>query len=473
MRLLRAAGPGNLPRLNEISLDAWTLGFAFALSLLSGLVFGLTPALKYAGSRISFNLRAGGRSLSESRERRRARSVLVIAQIAMALVLLVSAGLMIRTFEALRGVNPGFTNPDRIQIVRTSIPESLVPEPERVIRIQNDIVEKLAAIPGVNSVAFASEMPMDGIPTDWDAVRAEGKDPGDQIPPLRVFRYVSPGLLQAMGTQLIAGRDYNWADLYERRPGVMISENLARELWGSPAAAVGKRIAASIPQSPWREVIGVVQDVHDNGVRKAASKIVYWPSHGTDIYRLAGQPDAIRTVTFAIRTGRAGSENLLEQIDRAVWSVNASLPLASVQTMQDIYDKSLSQVSFTLAMLGIAGAMALLLGVIGIYGVIAYAVSQRRREIGIRLALGARQREVRRMFLGEGLALAGIGGTIGLAAAMGLTRLMKSLLFGISPLDPVTYAGVPLVLAAAAALASYLPARRAATVDPVQVLRAE
>ena len=473
LRLLRAAGPGNLPRLNEISLDMGTLGFAFALSLLSGLVFGLIPSLKYAGSRISFNLRAGGRSLSESQERRRASSVLAIAQIAMALVLLVSAGLMIRTFQALRGVNPGFTNPDQIQIMRTSIPKSLVPEPERVIRMQNDIVEKLRAIPGVSSVAFASEMPMDGIPTDWDAVRAEGQNSGGQIPPLRVFRYVSPGLPQAMGTQLTAGRDYTWADLYERRPGVMISENLARELWGSAGAAVGKRIAASLPNSPWREVIGVVQDVHDNGVQKPASQIVYWPSYGSDNYGRVGRPDAIRTVTFAIRTGRAGSASLLEQINRAVWTVNASLPLASVQTMRDTYDKSLSQVSFTLAMLGIAGAMALLLGVIGIYGVIAYAVSQRRREIGIRLALGAQQREVRRMFVGEGLLLAGIGGAIGLAAAMGLTRLMKSLLFGIGPLDPVTYAGVPLVLAAAAALASYLPARRAAAVDPVQVLKAE
>jgi ABC-type antimicrobial peptide transport system permease subunit len=208
-------------------------------------------------------------------------------------------------------------------------------------------------------------------------------------------------------------------------------------------------------------------------VQKAASKIVYWPSYGNDIYGPGGRANVSRTVTFAIRSRRAGSENLLSQLNQAVWSVNANLPLASVQTMRDVYDKSLARASFTLVMLGIAGAMALVLGVIGIYGVVAYAVSQRRREIGIRLALGAQQREVRRMFVGEGLALAGIGGAMGLATAMGLTRLMKSLLFGISPLDPVTYAGVPLVLAAAAALASYLPARRAAAVDPVQALKAE
>jgi predicted permease len=473
LRLLRALNPGNLPRLNEISLDWETAGFTVAVSLLSVLVFGLFPALKYAGLRISMSLRAGGRAMSESRERHRARSVLVVAQVAMASVLLVSAGLMIRTFQALHNVNPGFTYPEQIQIVRTSIPSSLIREPERVIRMQNDIVEKLMAIPGVSFAAFSSEMPMDGIPTGWDAIRSDGKDLGEDIPPVRVFRYISPGLLQTMGTQLVAGRDYTWTDLYGRRLGILISENLARELWGSPAAAIGKRIASSLPKSPWREVIGVVQDVHDNGVQKPASNIVYWPSYGVNMYDPTRGADAIRTVTFAIRSTRAGSESFLDQIHRAMWSVNASLPLASVETMRDIYDRSLARASFTLVMLGIAGAMALMLGLIGIYGVIAYAVSQKRREIGIRLALGAQPMELQRMFAGQGLALAGIGAVIGLVAAIGLTRLMKSLLFGISPLDPVTYSLVPLVLVAAAMLASYLPARRAAAVDPVEALRAE
>jgi ABC-type antimicrobial peptide transport system permease subunit len=217
----------------------------------------------------------------------------------------------------------------------------------------------------------------------------------------------------------------------------------------------------------------VAEDVRDNGVQKPASKIVYWPAYGSDIYDAARRPAAIRTVTFAIRSNRAGSETFVNQINQAMWSVNQSLPVASVQTMQDVYDRSLARTSFTLVMLGIAGALALVLGVVGIYGVIAYAVSQKKREIGIRLALGAQQTEVRRMFVGQGLALAGIGAAIGLIAAMGLMGLMKSLLFGISPLDPVTYAGVPLVLAVAAIVASYLPARRAAAVDPVEALKAE
>ena len=186
-----------------------------------------------------------------------------------------------------------------------------------------------------------------------------------------------------------------------------------------------------------------------------------------------GAPAAIRSVTFVVRSGRTGTAGFLDQVRAAVWSVNASLPLASVGTMQELYDRSLSQTSFTLAMLAIAGTMALLLGIIGIYGVIAYAVSQRKREIGIRLALGAELGTVRRLFVGHGLRLAAIGTAIGLLAAAGTMQLMKSLLFGISPLDPATYAAVPVVLAAAAVLASYLPARRAASVDPVEALRAE
>jgi predicted permease len=473
LRLLRVIDPGNLPRLNEISLDWQTLCFSVAISLLAGLLFGLFPALKYAGLRISISLRAGGRSLSESRERHRARSVLVVAQVAMALVLLVSAGLMIRTFQALRSVNPGFTNPEQIQIIRTSFPRTLIPEAERVIQMQNDIVEKFMAIPGVSFAAFSSEMPMDGIPTDWDVIRTDGKDIGEDIPPVRVFRYVSPGLWQTMGTKLVAGRDYTWEDFYGRRLGIMISENLARELWGSASAAIGKRIAGSLPKSPWREVTGVAQDVHDNGVQKPASKVVYWPAYGNDKYDATRRPDATRTVTFAIRSKQAGSQSFLNQVNQAVWAVNPNLPLASVQTMRDVYDRSLARASFTLVMLGIAGVMALVLGVIGIYGVIAYAVSQKRREIGIRLALGAQPVELRQMFVRQGLALTGIGAAIGLAVAISLTRLMKSLLFGISPLDPVTYAAVTFALAAAATLASYLPARRAATVDPIETLRTE
>ena len=473
LRFLIASGPPSLPRLSEISIDPRALAFTLIVSLLSGLVFGLIPAFKYAGGRISGTLRGGGRTLSQSLERHRARNVLVVGQVALALVLLVSSGLMIRTFQALRNVEPGFTHPEQIQTMRISIPFSLVREPERVTRLQNDILDKLAAIPGVTSVGFASALPMEGTPANWDAILAEDKTyTAIEIPPLRLFKNVSPGFFKTLGTRLAAGRDYTWTDLYSRRPVAIISENLARELWGSAPAALGKRVGTGLSSGHWREVIGVVQDVRDNGVREAAPATVYWASFGDSLYS-PRQLEVARTVTFTIRTGRAGTESFLTQASQAVWSVNASLSLASVRTMQDIYNRSLGRTSFTLVMLGLAGAMALVLGLVGIYGVISYAVSQRRREIGIRLALGAQPSELRRMFVRHGLVLAATGVAIGMGAAVALTGLMSSLLFGISPLDPMTYAAVPIVLIVAAMLASYLPARRASAVDPVEALRAE
>ncbi len=468
LRLLISIGPANFPRLDEISIDPRVLVFTLVVSLLSSLLFGLIPAVKYAGHRIS--LASGGRSASHSRERHRTRDILVVAQVALALVLLVSSGLMIRTFQALGRVEPGFTHADQLETVQISIPASLIPDPERVIRTQNDVLDKLAALPGVTSAAFTSALPMEGVHGNWDAVFIEGeKYPRGVFPPLRMFKNISPGFFQTVGARLIAGRDYTWADLYGHRHFVIISENLAREAWGSPTAAIGKRLRSG---DPWQEVIGVVQDIRDNGVQEPAPAIAYWPAIMENLYR-PGPAVVARSVTFAIRSPRAGTEIFHDQIRQAVWSVNANLPVAAVRTMQEIYDRSIARTSFTLVMLAIAGAMALLLGIVGIYGVISYAVSQRTREIGIRLALGAPLGGLQSMFVRHALALATIGIAIGLAAAIALTRLMSSLLFGISPLDPLTYAAVPLVLLAAAMLASYLPARRASSVDPVEALRAE
>jgi predicted permease len=471
LRLLVAIGPANLPRLGEISIDPRSLGFTLLLSLFSGLFLGLIPALKYGGSGIALALRSAGRSASVSRERHRTRNLLVVAQVAMALVLLIGAGLMIRTFQALRTVDPGFTHAEHLQTMRISIPGSLVAEPQRVLRTQNDIADRLAAIPGVTSVGFASQMPMEGFEANWDSVSAEDQTPVGAIPPMRFFKNVSPGYFRTAGTRLLAGRELTWIDIYNQRPVVMVSANLARELWGSPSAGLGKRLR-EFTSMPWMEVVGVVQDVHENGVQKKAPETVYWPTLMANLYG-PSPADAVRSVTFVIRSDRAGTQGFLNQVRQAVWQVNASLPVASSRTMQDIFDQSMTRTSFTLVMLGIAGAMALVLGIIGIYGVMAYAVSQRRREIGIRLALGAPQGEVRRMFMRYALSLTGIGVAIGLVAAASLTQLMNSLLFGIAAMDPVTYVAVPLVLLAAALTASYLPARRAAAVDPVETLKAE
>jgi predicted permease len=459
LKLLIALGPNSLPRLAEISLDAPSLAFTLALSLLAALLFGLFPAFKYAGTKISLVLRSAGRTASASRERHGVRNLLVATQVALALILLVSAGLMIRTFQSLRNIAPGFTHAEHLQIMRISIPPALVAQSQQVTRIQNNISDKLAAIPGVTSVGFASEMPMEGLETGWDIIIPEGRpDATEENQPLRMFKYVSPGFIQTDGTKLVAGRDLTWTDVYDRRPSVLVSENLARELWGTPSAALGKRFTELGDR---REVVGVVEDVRENGVNEKAPSIVYWP------------PITQRSVTYVVRSDRTGTASFLSEIRSAVSAVNSELPLTSLRTLQDLYDHSLARTSFALVMLAIAGSMALAIGIIGIYGVISYTVSQRTREIGIRLALGAQQGTITRMFVQHALLLAGIGAAIGLAGAVELMQLMKSLLFGISPRDPLTYAVVPAVLILVAAFASYFPARRAAAVDPANTLRAD
>jgi predicted permease len=297
-----------------------------------------------------------------------------------------------------------------------------------------------------------------------------GGEPGLN-PPFRTFKFVSPGFLAATGTRLIAGRDLAWDDIHGRRSVVMVSENLARQLWGSSAAALGRRIHELGGKVQWREVVGVVENVHDDGAEKQPPPTVYWPFA---IANYAG--DALnvrRNVSFAVRTPGAGTEAFWKQVRQAVGSVNRNLPLVGARTLRQIYDESMAQTSFTLVMLAIAGAMAVVLGIIGVYGVIAYSVAQRRREIGIRIALGAQAAAVKGMFLRHGFLLTGVGIALGLVAATGLSTLMSSLLFGVTSFDPTTYGATATVLLVAAMAATYIPARRAASVDPMDTLRGE
>jgi predicted permease len=472
LRMLAASGLAHLPRIENISIDGWVLTFAVGISLAAGLIFGLIPVFKYARPHLSQALRGGGRSLSQSKDRHRARNILVVVQVALALVLLVSSGLMIRTFQALRHVDPGFTGAHDVQTLRISIPSTQVKEPERVTRMEEAILRKIEALSGVSSVAMITGVPMDGNTTNDPVFAQDLTYREGTIPPVRRFKFISPGYFSTMGTRLIAGRDVSWTETYNMTPVAIVSENLARELWRDPRAAVGKRIRVTT-QDDWREVIGVVADVRDDGVPLKAPATVYWPLLLKNFEGDKVKVTVRRGVAFAIRTPRAGSTSFLQELRQAVWSVNPNLPLAGVTTLETLYDKSLARTSFTLVMLAIAGGMALLLGVIGIYGVISYSVSQRRREIGIRLALGAPLQEVTGMFVRHGLVLSGIGAACGLAAAFALSRLMKSLLFDVSPADPVTYVSVSAGLIVAAMLASYLPARRATKVDPVEALRAE
>jgi predicted permease len=470
LRLLAAIAPAYLPRLENITIDAPVLLFTLAISLAAGVLFGLIPVIKYASPRVAASLRGGGRTVSQSKQRHRARNTLVVLQTALAAVLLIGSGLMIRTFQALRHVRPGFTEPAELETLRLEIPDGQIKDPERAVRMYQQILGKLSAIPGVASVAFSNSVPTDGN-NSTDLLYAEDRAYAEgQLPPLRRFKFVAPGFFQTMGTRLVAGRDVTWTDLYDKRDVALVSENMARELWHTPTAALGKRIREGM-KDPWREIVGVVEDVRHDGADQKAPATVYWPLMMRNFW--GNEISVQRDVVYAIRSNRAGSESFLKEVQQAVWSVNSELPLARIRTMEEVFRASMARSSFTLVMLAIAGGMALLLGIVGIYGVISYSVSQRTREIGIRIALGSPLGSVRAMVVRNGLFLTAIGVALGLAAAAALTRLMVSLLFEISPVDPLTYLAVSGGLLGAAAAASYFPAHRASAVNPVEALRAE
>jgi putative ABC transport system permease protein len=469
---LVSIAPTGIPRIHEIGIDVPVLLFTLAITLFSSLLFASIPIFKYAGARLNTSLREGGRSLSQSREQHRARNILVVVQVALALVLLICSGLMIRTFRALMHVPPGFVEPDSLQTFRFYVPEAQIPdsESERVVRMEEEILNKLAAIPGVSAAGFSSSLPMDGEDSN-DLIFAQDRSYAEgDIPPIRRFKRISPGFFKTLGTPLIAGRDITWTDMYQKIPVVVISENFAREYWHDANNALGKRIRPTNIDD-WREIIGVVGDVHDDGVNQDAPTSVYWP---VLMDGFEGEKESLRRdVGFTVRSPRAGSEAFMKEVRETVWSVNPNVPLSSVHTLGYFYTQSMARTSFTLVMLAVAGGMALLLGIVGIYGVIAYSVSQRTREIGIRMALGAQRQTLISIFVRHGLLLTGIGIVCGLVGAFAVMRLMSSLLFNVSPLDPVTYAAVTVGVVVTAYLACYLPSRRAATIDPVDALRAE
>ncbi len=470
IQLLLALSPAQLPRLDDITIDPMVLGFTLAISLAAGLLFGLIPIVKYANPNLGNALKEGGRGSSDGRERHRARNALVVAQVALALVLLVASGLMIRTFTAMRDIEPGFSNPGEILTFRIAIPTAIAKDAPQVASMHEQILRRIEALPGVSAASLTTSITMDGNDNNDPIFREDKPLPDGQMAPLRRFKWVPENYFKTMGRTLRAGRDITWADVHGAAPVAIITESLAREFYGEPAAAIGQRIR-NTPKAPWREIVGVVGNEHDDGVTRSATTVVYWPLMMRDFW----EPGIVaqRNVAYVIRTPRLQDQGFLREVQQAVWSVNQNLPLAPVRTVQEIYDESMAETSFTLVILGIASAVTLLLGLVGIYGVIAYIVSQRKREVGIRIALGAHSGEVQRMFVTRGLMLTGIGLVVGLAAAAALMRLMSSLLFGVNPFDPITYVTVVGGLAVVALIATWLPARSATKIDPMLALRSE
>jgi putative ABC transport system permease protein len=470
LKLLSASNLVHLPRSGNVRIDGWVLAFTLIVSIGFSALFGLIPVLRYVRPRLENALRSGGRSMSHSKNRQQLRSFLVVLQVALTLVLLVTSGLMIRTFRNLHNVDPGFRNAQEIETVRIGIPDEQVKEPERVMRMEQAMLDKVSGVNGVVSASIVSSVPMGGGESNDPVYAADKTYREGTIAPLRRYKSIAPGYFATMGQRMLAGRDLTWADIYNGGAVAIVSENTARDIWGAPDAALGKRIRSN-KKDDWREVIGVVADEHADGVDKPAPTIVYWPLLAKNF---EGAPlDVERYVSFVIRSPRASSISLRNEIQNAIWGVDSNLPLAKLDTLQTFYNRSLARTSFTLLLLAIAGSMALVLGVVGIYGVVSYSVTQRTREVGIRLALGAPIAQVTTAFVRGGVILSAVGCACGLAAALALAPLMKSLLFSVSPSDPLTYAAMSVSLILAAALASYLPARKATKVDPVEALRAE
>ncbi len=462
--LLRTIAPAELPRIDDIGIDSLVLLFTVSVSLLSGVLCGILAVVRFGQPSIPA-LKEGGRMGTDAPGRRRTRDALAAGQVALALTLLIVSGLMMRTSLAMRQVPPGFTRPGEVQTFVVAIPESLIRDSQLAVRTFESVADQLAGVPGVTSVGLSSSITMDGEDNGNYAAIEDFPDPDGARVTLRRFKSIGPRYLETMGNRLVAGRSITWSDIREQRPVVMISEPLARQHWGDPAKAIGKRLRGSSPQDPWRAIIGVSGNERDDGLTQPPTPIVYWP--------MLNESYDWRSMAYAVRSTRVGAPGFVRELEQAVWSVNPDLPLAAVQTVAEIQEHSMADTSFALVMLGIAASVALLIGMVGLYGVVAYAAAQRTRDVGIRMALGAGIVDVRTMFLRHGLWLTTVGIAVGIGLALALTRVMSAFLFGVGPMDPITYASVSAALAGVTLVATYLPARRASRVDPVVALRAE
>ena len=455
--LLRRMAPAALPRVDEIGIDGVVLLATLTTSVVTALVFGLIPVLRVRTSNPGV-LSDANRSCTDAPGRHRTRNVLAVTQIALALLLLVVSGLMVRTFVALRQVQPGYARPAEVLTFGAALPPALVRPREQVVHTYEQMAERLKHVPGVVSVGLANMIAMDGI--GGAPIFVEDR-PVTGTPPLRRIKAMAPGYLETMGTPLVAGRAITWTDIRQLARVVWVSENFAREYWGEPAKALGKRVAGA--PGDWLEIAGVVGDVREAGLNQSAPPLLYFP--------MADRQFVSRAMTFVVRSNRVGNAGFLRELQHAVWSVNKNVPLAKVRTMEAIQAASMAQTSFAMVMLAIAASGALLLALVGIYGVVSHIVTERTREVGIRIALGATGGDVRRLFLRYGLALTMVGVVLGTTASMLVGPVVSALLYGVSPTDPITYAGVTIVLGAVTILATYLPARRATLVDPAAALR--
>jgi putative ABC transport system permease protein len=444
-----------------LALDGRVVLFTAAISIATGLLFGAAPAFQSAMVQLNSVLKQGGGRAGASTRSRRMRDALVVCEVALALVLLVAAGLMLRTLAHLGSENPGF-EADHLLTLRTMLPSARYKDDAQRLAYFNTVLDRVRGLPGVTGAGFSSDLPFTSI-GDTEGFRVEGRPrPANNVDLDALYRETTNGYLQAIGARLLEGRFFNDYDGPNSQPAVIINQTFAKAFWttGSP---IGKRVQVGDEKEPWRTIVGVVADIRERGLLLSMKPAVYlsdYQVHNPDsdylAIRTAGDPLALA--------------NALRQ---AIWSVDPEQPVSGVGTMRELMERETSSRREAMILLSAFAGLALLLAALGIYGVLSYAVTQRTQEMGIRIALGAERARLIRMIVRQGLGVAGIGVVIGVAAALALTRALAGLLYGVAANDPLTFAAMPLFVILIAALACYIPARRAAALDPLAALRYE
>lgn len=458
--LLRRVNPGNIPRLDEISIDARVLGFTLAVSLVTGLIFGLLPALQISRKELYGPLKDGGSQLSAAQSRQRLRNLLVISEVALALVLLIGAGLMIRSFQLLLAVDPGF-NPENVLTMRMSLPLRKYPEPHQRLAFLGEVLDRIEDLPGARSAGLVTTLPLEGGELR-EMVLLEGRPLPQGEPPAGGLDVVSPNYFATLGIQIVKGRPFTPLDREDSPPVVIIDETMARRFYPNENP-VGKRLMIPGVKPVYREIVGVARGLKFFGLEQESRATLYVP-----LLQHAGE----RSMSLAVKT-RTDPLQMAGAVRSVIWSIDRDQTMSTATTMEQLLDKSVAQRRFNTGMIEVFALLALVLAIVGIHGVLAYSVTQRTREIGLRMALGADKDRVLRSVLGQALGMVGIGVALGIAGSLALTRLMATLLYGVSAMDPWTYLGMSVLLVAVALLAGYFPARRATRVDPLVALRYE
>jgi len=460
---VKAYGPSNIPRLREVRLDPLVFAFALSVSVATGILFGLAPAFGATRKDLASSLKEGGRGFASTPASTRLRNALLVSQVALALVLVVSAGLLTRTFFRLLGANGGF-NPLRVLTFQLPLPASKYVDQDHIVVFYQSALSRLRSIPGVESAGIGETVPMGG-EGESTVIRMPDHPVGSQKEmPFANYTIISPGYLSSIGTPVLGGRDFLESDIADSTPVALVNVAMEKKFWPSQGA-LGKQVGPGSSRYPLMTIVGVVPDVKHISLREETIPEIFV------IYTQKQWPSMLN-MRVAVRT-KVDPASMTESVRVAIHSGDPDLPLAKITTLTTLVNDSLSQPRFAMLLLAAFSLLALLLASIGMYGVISYAVAQRLQEIGIRMALGAERRNVVGMVLGQGARLAGLGMAIGLLVALGVTRLMSSFLYGIGSTDPFTFAAVSLLLLATALLACYLPARRATRVDPMVALRHE